>query len=238
MGKIQLEIEWQLLRLHHFINQSQIEIIGSILEANAQERENKFQLALFSFAVKLNWVSRAAIKVIAAFLKELPNKFPLIALAIVFRSIQTNLLHRVSIFRFTFSKHIPRNWTGDGEIWTEICETWSRELEIYSWKFPSISDFEWSWCTRNHQESFPTSFKIHEKIGFFPAEILHQHLRGENRCWKSFLGFFRRMNGSSKADGSFKFWITQFKVIVVYVVNYKYQQKRSLRGFEWKMLTS
>ena len=117
--------------------------------------------------MKLNWVSRAAIKVIAAFLKELPNKFPLIALAIVFRNIQTNLLHRVSIFRFTFSKCLPRNWTGDGEIWTEICETWSRELEIYSWKFPSISDFEWSWCTRNHQESFPTSFKIHEKIGFF-----------------------------------------------------------------------
>lgn len=92
----------RLLLLHHFINQSPIKIIGSILERNSPETENKFQLALFSFAVELNRLSRAAIKVIAAFFEQLPNKFPFIASAIVFRSIQTNLLHPISIFRFTF----------------------------------------------------------------------------------------------------------------------------------------
>lgn len=50
-------------------------------------------------------------------------------------------------------------------------------------------------------------------------------LASRKNRWKFFL--LGRMNGRM-ADGLLKIWITQFKVIVVFVLNHKHQQRRRL----------
>lgn len=111
--------------------------------------------------------------------------------------------------------------------------------EVESWKFihgnflpyQTLSDLGAPETIRNH---FRLLLKFMRRLDFFSGWNSSPTLARQKSMLEKFSSYFGRMNGSRKADGSFKIWITQFKVIVVYVVNYKYQQKRSLRGFRVK----
>lgn len=97
-------------------------------------------------------------------------------------------------------------------------------VEIYSWKFPpyqTLSDLCAPKTIRNH---FRLLLKFMRRLDF-SAEIPHQHLRGE----KSMVESCSLLSDGWMADGSFKIWITQFKVAVVFVLNSQTPAERTLR---------
>lgn len=90
---------------------------------------------------------------------------------------------------------------------------------------------------KNHRESFPTSLNSWRDCLPSPAGVdgwgklasvvqktlsLSTHTVVSRKIDGSFSS---SLSDGWMADGSFKIWITQFKVIVVYVLNYKHQQR-------------
>lgn len=110
-------------------------------------------------------------------------------------------------------------------------------VQIYSWNFPLslISDVEWSLRARKPSRIISDFLTFMVRLlsisdrgncfGRAKSFASTHTLASRKNRWKFFL--LGRMNGRM-ADGSLKIWITQFKVIVVFVLNHKHQQRRRL----------
>lgn len=106
-------------------------------------------------------------------------------------------------------------------------------MEISFSPYQTLSDLCEPETIRNHFRLL----NIHEKIAFLtekcfccgkipPPTLAQPRKKRKSMLSENNVPKRGRMNGRM-ADGSFKIWITEFKVAVVYVLNYKHQQECS-----------
>lgn len=132
-----------------------------------------------------------------------------------------------------------------------VCKVW---VEIYSWKSNFFHIRRWVIFASpkpsriiSYVSVFMRSLKLFCCRFKTSYSTIHTHPPGHQHSWKTpakknrwwsfslrLRSLFGRMNGRM-ADGSFKIWITQFKVAVVFVLNNQHQHSRaSFRSQGWK----